>query len=229
MKSDQKLVNNQKKTAIYLENQQAESAKIELEEKLTLGQRLADKLAARVGSWAFLIGQTGILTAWVGLNMTPGVPHWDEQPFILLNLVFSFASAYTAPIVLMSQNRQSDVDRKKNEYDHMVNRKAGQDIELLHEKIDQLQSQHIQQLTQIIVEQQKSINEMKNSVIPLIQQSQVNSDPMKVSVLPTMEQQSSLNYFKITDANGKQYSVYLPFQLDQQTVDKTQAINKQQG
>ncbi|PLZ90224.1 hypothetical protein CEN44_11315 [Fischerella muscicola CCMEE 5323] len=100
---------------------------------------------------------------------------------------------------------------------------------MLHEKIDQLQSQHIQQLTQIIVEQQKSINEMKNSVIPLIQQSQINSDPMKVSVLPTMEQQSSLNYFKITDANGKQYSVYLPFQLDQKTVDKTQAINKQQG
>lgn len=194
-----------------------------------MGQRLADKLAAKVGSWEFLISQTGILTAWVGLNMAPGVPHWDEQPFILLNLVFSFASAYTAPIVLMSQNRQSDVDRKKNEYDHMVNRKAGQDIELLHEKIDQLQSQHIQQLTKIIVEQQKSINEMKNSVIPLIQQPQVNSHPMKVGLLPTMEQQSSLNSFQVTDANGKQYSVYLPFQLDQQTVNKTQVINKQQG
>ncbi|MCP6759755.1 MAG: DUF1003 domain-containing protein [Fischerella sp. CENA71] len=229
MKSEKKLVNHQQKPVISLENQQAESAKIELEEKITLGQRLADKLAAKVGSWAFLISQTGILTAWVGLNMAPGVPHWDEQPFILLNLVFSFASAYTAPIVLMSQNRQSDVDRKKNEYDHMVNRKAGQDIELLHEKIDQLQSQHIQQLTKIIFEQQKSINEMKNSVIPLIQQSQVNSHPMKVGVLPTMEQQSSLNSFQVTDANGKQYSVYLPFQLDQQTINKTQVINKQQG
>ena len=75
------------------------------EKTLTRGQQLADTLAAKVGSWPFLIGQTVILAGWVGANLTPGIPHWDRQPFILLNLVFSFASTYTAPIVLMSQNR----------------------------------------------------------------------------------------------------------------------------
>jgi uncharacterized membrane protein len=54
------------------------------ERKLTLGQRVADKMAAKVGSWAFLIGQSTILAGWVGLNLAPGVPHWDEQPFICL-------------------------------------------------------------------------------------------------------------------------------------------------
>jgi uncharacterized membrane protein len=48
----------------------------------TLGQRVADAMAARVGSWAFLIGQTTVLAGWVGCNLTPGMPHWDEQPFI---------------------------------------------------------------------------------------------------------------------------------------------------
>ncbi|WP_242055622.1 DUF1003 domain-containing protein [Nostoc flagelliforme] len=72
-------------------------------EQLTRGQQLADKLANHVGSWKFLICQSTILAGWVGMNLTPGVPHWDNSPFIMLNLVFSFASAYTAPIVLMSQ------------------------------------------------------------------------------------------------------------------------------
>ena len=102
------------------------------EHQTTLGQRVADAMAAKVGSWGFLIGQTTVLTGWVTLNLMPGVPHWDESPFILLNLMFSFASAYTAPIVLMSQNRQSDMEREKAEYDHQVNLKAGYDIELLH-------------------------------------------------------------------------------------------------
>src|SRR6476469_402652 len=111
-----------------LSNQQ----KLQSESKTqTRGQQLADLLAAKVGSWSFLTVQTTILMGWVGFNVMPGVPHWDEQPFILLNLVFSFASAYTAPIVLMSQNRQSDIEREKNEYDHEVNRQAAQNIELL--------------------------------------------------------------------------------------------------
>lgn len=107
----------------------------------TSGQRLADNLAAKVGSWPFLIGQTVVLAGWVGANLTPGIHHWDESPFILLNLVFSFASAYTAPIVLMSQNRQSDIDRQKAANDRQVNLKAARDVELLHEKIDRLSRQ----------------------------------------------------------------------------------------
>ncbi|WP_052128457.1 DUF1003 domain-containing protein [Neosynechococcus sphagnicola] len=145
------------------------------ERKLTLGQRIADKMAAKVGSWTFLIGQTTILLGWIVSNSIPGIPHWDEQPFILLNLVFSFASAYTAPIVLMSQNRQSDAEREKAEYDRQVNLKAGYDIELLHEKIDalqaqQIQAQQIQELMLIVKEHQHSLNEVKSRMLPVLQQ-----------------------------------------------------------
>ncbi|MBD2300378.1 DUF1003 domain-containing protein [Nostoc sp. FACHB-87] len=130
-------------------------------EELTPGQRLADKLASHVGSWKFLICQSTVLAGWVGLNLAPGVPHWDESPFILLNLVFSFASAYTAPIVLMSQNRQSDTDRRNADIDHQVNLRAGQNIELLHEKLDKLHTQQIAELTEIVKEQQQMLREMK--------------------------------------------------------------------
>ncbi|MBE9208281.1 DUF1003 domain-containing protein [Nostoc sp. LEGE 06077] len=130
-------------------------------EELTRGQHLADKLASQVGSWKFLICQSTILAGWVGMNLAPGVPHWDESPFIMLNLVFSFASAYTAPIVLMSQNRQSETDRINAEIDHQVNLRAGQNIELLHEKLDTLHTQQIAELTQIVKEQQQMLREMK--------------------------------------------------------------------
>jgi len=107
---------------------------------LTFGQKLADAMAAKVGSWGFLIGQTLVLTGWVGANTIPGMPHWDQSPFILLNLVFSFASAYTAPVVLMSQNRQSDEDREQAAQNHAVNLRTAESIELLHRKLEDLQA-----------------------------------------------------------------------------------------
>lgn len=120
----------------------------ESQARSTIGQRLADSMTAKIGSWAFLTVQSGVLAVWVTLNSIPGVPHWDENPFVLLNLVFSFASAYTAPVVLMSQNRQAETDRKNAEIDHKVNVKAGQNIELLHAKIDALQEQLLQEKPQ---------------------------------------------------------------------------------
>lgn len=135
------------------------------EKALTRGQYLADTLAAKVGSWPFLIGQTVILAGWVGANLTPGLPHWDQQPFILLNLVFSFASAYTAPIVLMSQNRQSDAEREQNLYNHQVNLKAAHDVVLLHEKLDRLSS-HIPDLMEKLNQQQQSLSPIEIRVMP---------------------------------------------------------------
>ena len=70
-----------------------------------LGQRVADRVAAIVGSWRFIIIQTTLLLAWIALNVVAYVQHWDPYPFILLNLVLSFQAAYTAPIIMMSQNR----------------------------------------------------------------------------------------------------------------------------
>jgi uncharacterized membrane protein len=185
------------------------------EQKLTRGQRIADSMAAKVGSWAFLIGQSTFLAGWVVMNSIPGLPHWDEQPYILLNLMFSFASAYTAPIVLMSQNRQSDAEREKAEYDHQVNLKAGYDIELLHEKMDKLQAQQIQELTMVVKEQQRYLNEMKASVLPALQAQQQAIQEIKVEVLPTLQHSSALNEIKVADGklpNG--YSVYFPLNTD---------------
>ncbi|WNZ27007.1 DUF1003 domain-containing protein [Leptolyngbya sp. NK1-12] len=122
----------------------------------TFGQKLADKLASKVGSWSFLIGQTTVLVAWVGCNLTPGLPHWDESPFILLNLVFSFASAYTAPVVLMSQNRQSDEDRAHAQQHYQMNLQTAQNLELLHQKMDQMYSEKLSELTELIQQQREA-------------------------------------------------------------------------
>ncbi|MBD2484554.1 DUF1003 domain-containing protein [Planktothrix sp. FACHB-1365] len=166
-------------------------------EPLNRGQRLADKLANQVGSWKFLICQSTVLAGWVGMNLMPGVPHWDESPFIMLNLVFSFASAYTAPIVLMSQNRQSDTDRRNADIDHQVNLKASQNIELLHQKLDELHFQRLNELTQIVKEQQQVINELKLALVP---QPQDKKD-FQVSVLPGLQLQANSQYFPEKNRN----------------------------
>lgn len=163
----------------------------------TLGQRLADAMAAKVGSWTFLSFQTAILTAWVTFNSIPGLPHWDQQPFILLNLVFSFASAYTAPIVLMSQNRQSEEDRRNAQMDHEVNRSASQNIELLHQKLDAHEQQRLE-LMQLLKEQQQHLSELRAKVVFAQQEqteSQVSAEVLKnennlVYLQPVVERDS---------------------------------------
>lgn len=132
--------------------------------ELTFGQRLADRMANYVGSWSFLFVQSTVLLLWIVLNVLPGFRHWDPAPFILLNLIFSFASAYTAPVVLISQNCQAEIDRQNAACNHEVNLKAGQDIERLHEKMDSLWEQQLKELTQIVKQQQQSLNEIKLSV-----------------------------------------------------------------
>lgn len=139
----------------------------------SFGQRLADKMTAQIGSWAFLTAQSGVLVVWIVLNSIPGAPHWDRNPFILLNLVFSFASAYTAPVVLMSQNRQSEEARKLAEADIKVNTKAGQDIELLLTKMDVLQEELATQ-QQTLAETQKKEIEM-SVLLPLLNNPQASN------------------------------------------------------
>jgi uncharacterized membrane protein len=95
--------------------------------ELTIGQRVADSVAATVGSWRFIIIQSLILLAWIVLNVTAYVQKWDPYPFILLNLALSFQAAYAAPFIMMSQNRQQDIDRKAAEGDYKINIKAERD------------------------------------------------------------------------------------------------------
>jgi uncharacterized membrane protein len=120
--------------------------------ELTVGQRIADAVAATMGSWTFIIIQSVILMIWIALNITAYVQQWDPYPFILLNLALSFQAAYAAPFIMMSQNRQQDVDRRAAENDYQVNIKAELEIELLHQKIDQLRETEVLRLTEAVKE-----------------------------------------------------------------------------
>jgi uncharacterized membrane protein len=119
-------------------------------DELTIGQKVADKVAATMGSWPFIIVQSCILFIWIVLNVTAVIQKWDPYPFILLNLALSFQAAYAAPFIMMSQNRQQDIDRKEAENDHQINVKAELEIELLHEKIDELRQKEVLMLTQAV-------------------------------------------------------------------------------
>jgi uncharacterized membrane protein len=119
---------------------------------LTIGQRIADTVAATMGSWTFIIVQSFLLMLWVALNVTAYVQRWDPYPFILLNLALSFQAAYAAPFIMMSQNRQQDIDRKSAETDYQINIKAELEIELLHQKLDQLRETEVLYLTEAVRE-----------------------------------------------------------------------------
>ncbi len=120
--------------------------------QLTLGQRIADTVAATMGSWRFIIIQSILLTVWIVLNVTAFVQKWDPYPFILLNLALSFQAAYAAPFIMMAQNRQQDIDRKEAENDYRINIKAELEIELLHEKIDALRAKEVSALSLAVAE-----------------------------------------------------------------------------
>ena len=120
------------------------------EADLTPGQRIADAVAATMGSWRFIIIQTTILVLWIALNITAWINHWDPYPFILLNLALSFQAAYAAPFIMMSQNRQQDVDRQQAAEDFRINVKAELEIELLHEKLDALRDKEVLALTEAV-------------------------------------------------------------------------------
>jgi uncharacterized membrane protein len=115
--------------------------------ELTLGESVADKVAAGMGSWRFIIIQSTILLIWVALNVTAFMRHWDLYPFILLNLALFVQAAYAAPFI---QNRQQNIDRKEAANDYSVNIKAELEIELLHQKIDQLLEKEVLTLTQAV-------------------------------------------------------------------------------
>jgi uncharacterized membrane protein len=117
---------------------------------LTVGQRVADHVAATMGSWRFILLQSLVLAAWIGVNATALLRRsWDPYPFILLNLMLSFQAAYAAPIIMMSQNRQAAKDRLQAELDLQTDLKAETLIEELHGNMDDLRMRQWQALLQI--------------------------------------------------------------------------------
>jgi uncharacterized membrane protein len=127
------------------------SAHVEQPNKtLTTGQKISDAVAMTVGSWKFIIIQSICILAWVAYNSVNNANAWDPYPFILLNLMLSFQAAYTAPAIMMSQNRLSEMDRQQANNDFEVNVKAELEIELLHQKIDMMKEKELFALTKAV-------------------------------------------------------------------------------
>ncbi|HSU51875.1 MAG TPA: DUF1003 domain-containing protein [Segetibacter sp.] len=125
-------------------------------EQLTLSQRLADRVARFGGSWKFIIWFGAIIWIWIVSNLLlTGQQRFDPYPFILLNLVLSCVAALQAPVIMMSQNRQEEKDRKRNENDYLVNLKAEIEIRTLHQKLDLLMQEQFKKLIESQAEQIK--------------------------------------------------------------------------
>ena len=116
-------------------------------ETLTQGQKLSDKVARFGGSWKFIILFGVILLIWIVLNeLVPIAGRFDPYPFILMNLILSCIAALQAPIIMMSQNRQEEKDRKRAENDYLINLKAEMQIRSLNQKVDLLLEKQIKTL-----------------------------------------------------------------------------------
>ena len=116
-------------------------------EILSRGQSISDKVATFGGSWKFIISFSVILSVWILFNtLSPRRDEFDPYPFILMNLVLSAIAALQAPIIMMSQNRKEEKDRKRSENDYLINLKAELEVRSLHQKIDLLLEEQIKVL-----------------------------------------------------------------------------------
>ncbi len=129
---------------------------------MTIGQRMADRLASLAGSWTFILSFAGVLLCWILINTISLLRQpFDPYPYILLNLVLSCLAAMQAPIIMMSQSRQEARDRLHAQRDYQVNLKAELEIRHLHQKIDHLLSHQWERLVEIQDIQMELINEVK--------------------------------------------------------------------
>ena len=127
-------------------------------ESFTIGDKIADKVASGMGSWKFIIWQTVIVVIWMLLNIMGFVRHWDAYPFILLNLIFSTQAAYAAPIIMMSQNRQTDRDRVQAQEDYQTNIEAKQEIEALQIQLTKIEAEKLDRIL-VLLEEWKQSNQ----------------------------------------------------------------------
>lgn len=118
--------------------------------KLNTGQRVADSITKAMGSWTFIIAQTIFIAIWVMINLTAWINHWDPYPFILLNLLFSTQAAYSAPIIMMAQNRQAQRDRVQAKYDLATDRAAKREIEDLQRSLSRIENEKLNKILDML-------------------------------------------------------------------------------
>jgi len=145
---------------------------------LTFGDRTSDSVAAYVGSWRFVILMTGLLIIWLIWNSIPSLPHFDPAPFILLNLCLSFLAGYTAPFIMMSQNRQTSKDRLTAENDYKTDVKGEQEICHILEHLNH-QDGLILQIAQRLEVQSKRIDEQEQLILQIVQKMDTQQQFMK--------------------------------------------------
>jgi uncharacterized membrane protein len=135
------------------------------EEVLTKGQSISDKVATFGGSWRFIIYFGIILFVWILFNsLSPKTFNFDPYPFILMNLILSCIAALQAPIIMMSQNRQEEKDRKRSENDYLINLKAELELRSLHQKIDLLLEEQIKVLFESQAKQLEILQSIENKL-----------------------------------------------------------------
>ncbi len=125
-------------------------------ETMSFGDRIADSVANGMGSWNFIIWQSIIVILWMVLNVIGFIRHWDEYPFILLNLIFSTQAAYAAPIIMMSQNRQNERDRIQAANDYKTNLEAKKEIEDLQLQLSKLELEKLDRILALLEAQNKA-------------------------------------------------------------------------
>lgn len=146
-----------KEEKLIVENLLSDDAEV-----LSPGQKISDKVASFGGSWKFIISFSIILSLWILFNsLTPFGFQFDPYPFILMNLVLSAIAALQAPIIMMSQNRQEEKDRKRNENDYLINLKAELEVRSLHQKMDLLLEEQIKVLFESQREQLKLLTSIE--------------------------------------------------------------------
>ncbi|AUN97501.1 DUF1003 domain-containing protein [Bacteriovorax stolpii] len=128
---------------------------VENDDDATFGQRVSDNVADFGGSWTFILGFSFFLVLWVIYNAYRGSQAFDPFPFILLNLILSCLAALQAPIIMMSQNRQEEKDRRRARSDYMINLKAEMEIRTLHDKLDAFEKSHKELIAKILKDEKK--------------------------------------------------------------------------
>ena len=142
---------------------------LELEEdsNLKFSQKIADKVADFGGSWTFILSFAVFIIIWIIINvyLLTGSAQFDPYPFILLNLILSCIAALQAPVIMMSQNRQEEKDRRRSRSDYMVNMKAEMEVRALHKKIDLLMVEQMQHLFKIQQAQLDILDKLKEHIM----------------------------------------------------------------
>ena len=137
------------------------------DERLTMGQRVADRVAGTMGSWRFIITQASIMVVWIMLNLVGWFYHWDIYPFVLLNLAMSAQAAFATPLIMMSQNRQAEKDRLTAQNDYQTDCKGEEEVRHIMNHLDH-QDDLILQIVKRLEEQHMEMREQLAQLAPQI-------------------------------------------------------------